>query len=749
MIAAVPWSLSDLSPDPVALVVTALEKEADAVAAHLEDQGWHEHPAGSQYRTGSWQGSVTTWRIVIVETGRGNEDAAVATNRALDYLAPKIALFVGVAGGLKDVKIGDVVAATEVLGFEYGKEDVHFLPRLQFGKSTFRLAELAKRVRSEARWQHQIRGSHGAGPEAILGPIAAGSKVVANAKSPSASLLRTNCSHALAVEMEGLGFLQATFQSPRIDALVVRGISDLLDGKAEADGSGSQERAAAAAAAFAFELLRSYRTESEDPSGPSHRTPVAASLATGLGESGAGPAVRGSRTGSRDAGPVSRGESTGSSGNLVFIGHSPGHRPAEDLDPGDSMSKHQHRKRYLAALVQDVEKRLRGAGYDVWVDDDVAPGEALEYHVNLGMLTSNIAVVLIDRDALASPHVRREMSVLLWLRSFGLPVLPVALGDVTSDAVMRSPLGEVASLQQLKIMTFPNRKQNSEARAAHVAMICEAIADARPRQATSPTARWVQDMAHFLAAVPDARLPTLGERLGVSHGELARPGDPRGALAAALLGSDVDRVWWCLRDAVEYLDHEAKEAVVTRTAPIWVDLETARLVLDVVDLPEGHRVCGFEMTALRLGDNIVKRATASASEYTTVRVPDAVGEEAGKELLERYDRTLRNALHLSHSDTPDTICRELAAYHAAVFALVRCTGMNPQVTRNLLSRLGQRFPGIAFILLADPDSPIWHSMPEVRRSSRRWTRDDDLAARRHVSRLYSLIGKDIPVDSDG
>jgi hypothetical protein len=344
--------------------------------------------------------------------------------------------------------------------------------------------------------------------------------------------------------------------------------------------------------------------------------------------------------------------------------------------------------------------------------------------------------------------MRRELSVLQWLQGFGLPVLPVALGDVTRDEILRSPLGEISSLQRMNVLTFGNRKQNSAARATHMAMICEAIAKAAPRRATTPTARWVQDMAHFLAGVPDASLPTLGEFLGVSHDELARADDPRGALAAALLGSDIEQVYRCIRQAATYLDHEAREAVVTRAAPIWVDLDTARLVLDVAALPERARVCGFETTALRLGDNIVKRATASAPEYTTLRVPDAVGEDAGQELLERYDNSLRHALHLSRVDTCETIARLIASYHVAVFVLVRCAAINPQVTQNLLRNLGERFPGITFILLADPGSQIWHAIPEVRRSPRQWTRADDLDARRHVSRMYELIGKAVAVDSD-
>jgi hypothetical protein len=60
---------------------------------------------------------------------------------------------------------------------------------------------------------------------------------------------------ALALEMEGYGFLKAAHAHSGLEALVVRGISDLLEGKADADKGGSQERASRHAAAFAFQVL--------------------------------------------------------------------------------------------------------------------------------------------------------------------------------------------------------------------------------------------------------------------------------------------------------------------------------------------------------------------------------------------------------------------------------------------------------------------------------------------------------------
>lgn len=61
--------------------------------------------------------------------------------------------------------------------------------------------------------------------------------------------------YALAIEMESHGFLQATYRHSGMQALIVRGVSDLIDKKSEDDKQGSQQVAARHASAFAFEIL--------------------------------------------------------------------------------------------------------------------------------------------------------------------------------------------------------------------------------------------------------------------------------------------------------------------------------------------------------------------------------------------------------------------------------------------------------------------------------------------------------------
>ena len=89
----------------------------------------------------------------------------------------------------------------------------------------------------------------------FVGAIAAGESVIASTESGTAQRLTQNYGDALAVEKEGYGFLGAAREVRGVSALVIRGISDLLDGKEAADKQGSQALAARNASTFAFELL--------------------------------------------------------------------------------------------------------------------------------------------------------------------------------------------------------------------------------------------------------------------------------------------------------------------------------------------------------------------------------------------------------------------------------------------------------------------------------------------------------------
>lgn len=242
-----------------ALILTAIDVEYKAVKSFTDNYGKKTHPT-----TGSIYGHADfgdSWELLLVETEPGNNNAAIEAERAISFFKPDYVFFVGIAGGLKDVKIGDVVVASKVYGFESAKADKELLSRHEFGQPTNRIKEIAKALRKDEEWlisaSDQITAKIGK-PfklDAYFKPIAAGEKVVSSTQSETYKYIKRNAGDSLAVEMEGIGFLKACYGHDEIQYVLIRGISDLVDNKSETDAGGGQELASFTAAAFAFELL--------------------------------------------------------------------------------------------------------------------------------------------------------------------------------------------------------------------------------------------------------------------------------------------------------------------------------------------------------------------------------------------------------------------------------------------------------------------------------------------------------------
>jgi nucleoside phosphorylase/tetratricopeptide (TPR) repeat protein len=239
----------------IAVILTALEVETRAVLRQLGNST-DETVSG----TGFFRGQFEGWDVAVAEVGAGNVGAAAVAMRACQHYKPNVALFVGVAGGVKDVAIGDAVVGTTIYGYESGKDLASGLrARPDVMKTAHNLEQRARVLRQHEVWKKRLDPSikHN-GPKVFVGPIAAGEKVVASKRAATAKLISVHYSDALAVEMEGRGFLEGVHLSHPVQGCVVRGISDLLSGKAIADKAESQRRAADAASAVAFEILSSF-----------------------------------------------------------------------------------------------------------------------------------------------------------------------------------------------------------------------------------------------------------------------------------------------------------------------------------------------------------------------------------------------------------------------------------------------------------------------------------------------------------
>lgn len=238
------------------VVLTALPVEAAAVRVHLPQRVRHDLPVGTIVEEGQLQG--TGYSLCLVCTGPGNGQAAVVAERVINWASPAAIFFVGIAGALKNyIALGNVVAATRVMGYQGGKTTTTgFKPRPETWDGSHRLLQVAQYVEASASWEKFLPDDDGHSvPTVHFRPVASGDVVKDADDSPLAALLDMSYNDAAAIEMEAAGVARAA-QHTSTDLLVIRGISDASDGtKASSDHDGWQPRAARRAAAFAVGVI--------------------------------------------------------------------------------------------------------------------------------------------------------------------------------------------------------------------------------------------------------------------------------------------------------------------------------------------------------------------------------------------------------------------------------------------------------------------------------------------------------------
>lgn len=232
------------------VILTPLPLEFRAVERHLTNST-SVMRENALYKTGQFKGRFHSYTVTLRETGAKNSVVALAAERAIRLFEPSLIFLSGIAAGVKDVQIGDVVVGIRAYGYESGKETADGpVSRPDVLPFSPLLIETARLVSREESWQK--RAPDGA-PQArvFFGPIASGDKVIATTASPLYQYLKLHYNDTTALEMESIGFATAAAGNPRLAALNIRGISDLMDQK----GDDFQEKAAERAAAFLFELL--------------------------------------------------------------------------------------------------------------------------------------------------------------------------------------------------------------------------------------------------------------------------------------------------------------------------------------------------------------------------------------------------------------------------------------------------------------------------------------------------------------
>lgn len=249
---------------PVVVILTAIPVEYQAVKVCVEHTKEDIAEDGTIYESGVFRSDGQQWTVVIRETGAGNVPATSAVHLAWERYHPDVMLFCGIAGGRKDVEIGDVVVPDKVYNYHSGRVELDFSARPVTYCPSQAIIERAKLEGQSHDWTRAEITSERSAKETkvLVKPIASGEELVASRNSDTLERISRHYNDAVAIEMEGYGFLHAAQKCGVKERLLIRGISDLLDKKQESDRQDCQQLASRNAAAFAFHVLRKFRPKS-------------------------------------------------------------------------------------------------------------------------------------------------------------------------------------------------------------------------------------------------------------------------------------------------------------------------------------------------------------------------------------------------------------------------------------------------------------------------------------------------------
>jgi adenosylhomocysteine nucleosidase len=221
-------------------VITMTSDETRAVRQVLElsplDDGFH---AGRRFT-----------RVVAVQTnGQGQGAAMDAARKLVQCFAPKVLVLAGIAGAIHPcLRIGDVVVATDVVGYDLAKETPAGT------QHRGRCWQAPTVVREAVNQFFAARGEPAAFPGMVArsGPIGSGNRVIAHRDAEVVKYLRAFNDKTLAVDMESDGLGQFCHENGGLPWVVVRGISDLANDEKNDD---AQPLAAQNAANVLRELI--------------------------------------------------------------------------------------------------------------------------------------------------------------------------------------------------------------------------------------------------------------------------------------------------------------------------------------------------------------------------------------------------------------------------------------------------------------------------------------------------------------
>lgn len=399
---------------------------------------------------------------------------------------------------------------------------------------------------------------------------------------------------------------------------------------------------------------------------------------------------------------------------------------------------------FAVEVCNSVKKQLQS--YDVLVDmDALQPGDDWSCVIYHWLAECHAAVILLNRKALSSPWVQREINVLLWRRALGAPlrIVPAILGDLTAEEVEKAGFSE---LKQLQFAQLAPDTRTETAACELGAKIAQRFAGHEAVIDNSPMGEWTNVVATYLRQVKDLdSLVEAARELGVDDDHLSKimlPTEGCRFLASQMLARVPNRrLYHAISRIDRYTPLEWLSRLIDQISPSWVDGEAARSLLA---RREERRTVALNARLTLTAKHYVLRATCCASSgYQDAAVSAVTGEAFFDEFKAECQKAVRSLLKVPNGFDLDAALPSPGEEPEETAFLV----VDPAKTPMTLVAAGIRevqndFPWLTVVLLTGDAAPQTSELAD-------WQMKDAIVLSPHLGPGEELTGQQMVRSLDG
>lgn len=359
--------------------------------------------------------------------------------------------------------------------------------------------------------------------------------------------------------------------------------------------------------------------------------------------------------------------------------------------------------------LRTVCQRLGNAGFSVLVDyEEIEAGDAWRDRIHVSLAECQAALILFDEEALSSPWVLKEATILSWRRALekdGFRLFPVCLGSVAK--------GDLETKQFAPLLL--NEVQhviNADADSIVAAVLNGVNASS---DSLSLMELLVDDIAKQLELLnlSDSTLENVARQQDPNI--RFTQGESRRAKFAELLARRLFRTGpLCLSAAVDLLNalgsastRSVIEKIAYLIAPLWVEPDAAALVERACARAGDFQDLAFYSAKLRTftqfaAEDYVRRAYLRSAVYTLLSVEEVSAGDDMNHVMERirdYVREQSEAHKYDEDDEIDEYINESLTDDPA-FVLLPLV-----LDETTLGQLREKYPRLTFLMYTSQSGP--------------------------------------------